>query len=74
MPRSMYLELLDEEAQLTRGASGVFGSVDALADTLKKRAAFIQKVNTAFESGSLTAQQKDELITLNRQHSLPLRR
>jgi adenine C2-methylase RlmN of 23S rRNA A2503 and tRNA A37 len=74
MPRSQYLELLDEETGLTRGAKGIFGSVGGLADALKKRAAFVAKVESAFATGELTEKQKDELIALNRQHSLPLAR
>jgi hypothetical protein len=70
MVRSQYLELLDEQQSLPRGETGAF-SMGELLENLKNRAASVARVQAAFESGGLTAEQRDELIARNRRHSLP---
>ena len=71
--RSLYLELLDEEASLPKGARGAFTDVQDLMKALGARAALVKKMDAAKASGQLTQQQYDNLVTLNRQHSLPER-
>ena len=71
--RSMYLELLDEEAGLPKGAKGAFADVNELAQALKARADLVRKMDSAKASGQLTQEQYDNLVRLNRQHSLPPR-
>jgi hypothetical protein len=67
----MYLELLEEESQLPKGAKGAFGSVADLGKALQARAALVKKMDEAKASGRLTQEQYDNLVRLNRQHSLP---
>ena len=71
MARSLFLELLDEEASLSKGAKGAFISVADLGAMLQARAALVKKMDAAKASGQLTQEQYDQLVTLNRKHSLP---
>ena len=71
--RSLYLELLDEEASLPKGARGAFANVEDLMKALGARAALVKKMDEAKASGQLTQEQYDNLVALNRQHSLPER-
>jgi hypothetical protein len=72
MKRSLFLELLDEEASIPKGAKGAFKSVEELGTVLKARAALVKKMDTAKAEDQLTQEQYDQLVTLNRKHSLPL--
>ena len=72
MARSLFLELLDEEANIPKGAKGAFTSVGDLATMLKTRAALVHKMDAARAAGQLTQEQYDQLVALNRAHSLPL--
>ena len=71
--RSLYLELLDEEASLPKGARSAFANVGDLMTALGARAALVKKMDAAKASGQLTQEQHDNLVALNRQHSLPER-
>ena len=71
--RSLYLELLEEEASLPKGARGAFAGVEDLMKVLRARAALVKKMDAAKSSGQLTQQEYDNLVALNRQHSLPER-
>jgi len=70
MKRSLFLELLDEEASLAKGAKGAF-TVQDLGTMLKARAALVGKMDAAKAEGQLTQEQYDQLVALNRKHSLP---
>lgn len=70
MVRSKFLELLDEVIAIPKGAKGAF-SMDGLMNMMKTRSTFVEKVEKAFKSGELTAEQRDQLIDLNRKHTLP---
>jgi hypothetical protein len=67
----MYLELLEEESHLPKGAKGAFGSVEDLGKMLQARANLVKKMDDAKASGQLTQEQYDNLVRLNRSHSLP---
>ncbi|MFN7939588.1 MAG: hypothetical protein U0R19_40050 [Bryobacteraceae bacterium] len=69
--RSMYLELLEEESRLPKGAKGAFRNVNELGKMLQARANLVKKMDEAKSSGQLTQEQYDNLVRLNRQHSLP---
>ena len=71
MARSLFLELLDEEASIPKGAKGAFKSVEELGNMLKARAALVHKMDAAKAAGQLTQKQYDQLVQLNRAHSLP---
>jgi len=71
MRRSLFLELLDEEASLAKGAKGAFKSVQGLGTMLEARAALVGKMDAAKAAGQLTQEQYDQLVALNRKHSLP---
>jgi hypothetical protein len=71
MKRSLFLELLDEETSLEKGAKEAFRSVEELGNMLKARAALVRKMDAAKAEGQLTQEQYDQLVTLNRKHSLP---
>jgi hypothetical protein len=71
MNRSLFLELLDEEEGIPKGAPGAFRSVDELAKVLKARASLVKKMDEAKANGQLTQEQYDQLVVLNRKHSLP---
>ena len=67
--RSLYLELLDEEASLPKGARDAFASVEDLMKGLGARADLVKRMDAAKASGQLTQQEYDNLVALNRQHS-----
>ncbi len=71
MVRSRFIELIEEEKSLSRGATRAFATVADLGEMLKARAAFATKVAAAFKAGALTRDQHDKLIALNRSKSLP---
>ena len=71
MKRSLFVELLDEESKIPKGAVGAFASVDELANALKARAALVHKMDAAKAAGQFTQEQYDQLVALNRKHSLP---
>lgn len=71
MPKSAFLELLDEEAGIARGGRGAFATFDDLRRMLDARVALIEKIEAARKKGELTAQQYDQLIALVRKHALP---
>jgi hypothetical protein len=70
--RSLFLELLDEEATIPKGGKGAFSSVGDLAKALQARAALVRKMDAAKAGGQLTQEQYDQLVSLNRKHSLSL--
>lgn len=61
-----YQDLLREEATIPRQSD----SVGDLTVVLKRRATFTERLEKALASGLITKEQYDELIRLNRQHSL----
>ena len=67
----MFLELLDEEAAITRGAPRIFDTFDGLTKMLDARAALIKKIEMAKNDGQVTEQQHDQLIALVRKHARP---
>ncbi len=69
MARSMFVELVEEEKVLPRGAKGAF-SKKGLQEMLASRAAFAKKVDSALQAGSLTKAQHQELTPLNRRNTL----
>jgi len=71
MKRSLFLELLDEEASLPKGAKGAFNSLEEARSMLEARAALVRKMDAAKAEGQLTQEQYDQLVALNRKHSLP---
>ncbi len=71
MPRSAFLELLDEEAAIPRGARGGFATFEGLKLMLDARKSLIEKIEAARARGELTAQQHDQLLALVRKHALP---
>lgn len=71
MPRSAFLELLDEEAGIPRGGHGAFATFDDLKRMLDARVALIEKIEAAMKRGELTTQQHDQLIALVRKHAYP---
>jgi hypothetical protein len=71
MGRSAFLELLDEEMSLAKGAKGAFNGVEGLKKMLEARATLIKKVEAAREKGQLSQEQHDQLIAIIRKHSLP---
>jgi TIR domain-containing protein len=70
MPRSAYLELLDEEASIPKGARGEF-TFEELRGMLDARKALLEKIEAAKERGELTTQQHDQLMGLVRKHIFP---
>ena len=56
MPRSAFLELLDEEAGIARGGRGKFATFDDLKRMLDGRVALIKKIEAAKKQGELTTQ------------------
>ena len=71
MARSLFLELLDEETSISKGAKAAFKSVDDLGTMLKARAALVHKMDAAKAAGQLTQEQYDQIVALSRAHSLP---
>jgi len=70
MERSLFLELLDEEANIPKGGKGVFKSVAELGEMLRARAGLVKKMDEARAQGQLTQEQYDQLVARNRKHSL----
>lgn len=70
MNRSLFLELLDEEASIPKGASGAFPSVADLVKALQARAALVKKMDAAKAAGQLTQEQYDQLLLLTQKHAL----
>lgn len=68
--RSMFLELLAQESAIPKGEVRAF-SIEGLQAMLQARAAFVHKVEDAFREGSLTDDQRQKLIELNRKNALP---
>lgn len=73
LKRSLFLELLDEESKIPKGAVGGFASVEELGRALQSRAELVDKMDAAKAAGQLTQEQYDQLVALNRKHSLPAR-
>jgi hypothetical protein len=71
MPRSAFLELLDEEASIPKGAPGAFDKFEDLKRMLDARAALVKKIEAARQKGELTVQQHEQLTALVRKHALP---
>jgi len=71
MKRSLFLELMDEEAGIAKGGKEAFRSVTELGEMLRARAALVKKMDEAKAQGQLTQDQYDQLVALNRRHGLP---
>jgi len=71
MPRSVFLELLDEEAGIPKGAPGAFATFKDLTRMLDARKALLEKIEAAKEKGELTEQQREQLAALVRRHIFP---
>ena len=71
MKRSLFLELLDEEASIPRGAIGKFESFKELEKMLQARSSLVEKMDAAKAEGQLTEDQYAQLLSLVRKHALP---
>jgi hypothetical protein len=71
MPRSLFLEILDEEKSIARGAQGAFATFADLEKMLQARKQLLEKIDIALQNGQLTPQQREQLTALTSKHALP---
>lgn len=68
---STYQSLVNEEKTLPKpDRSRKYEMEEFMEKIVKPRAAFATKIETAYKNGKITKAQYDELIELNRRHSL----
>lgn len=68
MTRSMFLELLDEEAAIPKGGPGAFKGVPELFKMLDARKQLIEKAGASRDRGELTSDQYDQVVAVIRKN------
>ena len=68
MKRSMFLELLDEEAAIPKGGPRAFIDFKDLCAMLDARKQLIEKAGTCRDQGELTGEQYEQLVALIRKN------
>jgi hypothetical protein len=71
MSRSLFLEILDEEASIARGAKAAFPTFADLQKMLEARKQLLEKIDIALRNQQLTPHQREQLTALTRKHALP---
>ena len=67
-----FTQLLDEERAIPRAAKQAFTPQGLMAMILTRNE-LVKKIEAAYRDGEITESERDQLVTLDREHSLPPR-